>query len=109
VVLKPDREFKHRLLPQATTLIEKAVGANDLVVLEALLDACYLLENSSNSDSPIVALERDVRSATGTYHLFVRRLSTSIPAGKFQILITRELASGLIQGTENREQGTGNS
>lgn len=97
MALKPDDEFRHRLLPQATTLVEKAVGASDLVVLEALLDTCYLLEDSSNSASPIVAIERDVRTETGTYHLFVRRLSTSIPAGKFQILITRELASGLIQ------------
>ncbi|AFY88020.1 MAG: hypothetical protein CLLPBCKN_001972 [Chroococcidiopsis cubana SAG 39.79] len=90
-------EFKHRLLPQATTLVEKAVGTANSVVLEALLDACYLLENSSNSNAPIVAIERDVRTETGTYHLFVRRLSTSVPAGKFQILIVRELASGLIQ------------
>ena len=97
MALKPDDEFKYRLLLQATTLVEKAAGANDSVVLEALLDTCYLLEDSSTSDSPIVAIERDVRSDTGTYHLFVRRLSTSIPAGKFQILITRELASGLIQ------------
>ncbi|WP_317107522.1 hypothetical protein [Chroococcidiopsis sp. SAG 2025] len=55
------------------------------------------MENSSNSNAPIVAIERDVRTDTGTYHLFVRRLSTSIPKGKFQILIVRELASGLIQ------------
>ncbi|MBD2306466.1 hypothetical protein H6G17_13205 [Chroococcidiopsis sp. FACHB-1243] len=97
MALKFDDEFKHRLLPQATTLVEKAVGTADSVVLEALLDACNLLENSSNSDAPIVAIERDVRTETGTYHLFVRRLSTSIPMGKFQILIVRELASGLIQ------------
>ncbi|MGL5922433.1 hypothetical protein [Chroococcidiopsis sp.] len=97
MALKSDDEFTHRLLPQATTLVEKAVGTADSVVLEALLDACNLLENSSNSDTPIVAIERDVRIETGTYHLFVRRLSTSIPAGKFQILIVRELASGLIQ------------
>ena len=88
--------FKERLLPQAAALIEKAVGASEPVVLEALLDACYLLEDSSKSEAPLVAIERDVCSDTGTYHLFVRRLNTSVPAGKFQILITRELASGLI-------------
>jgi hypothetical protein len=54
------------------------------------------LEESSTSDAPLIALEQDVRTDSGTYHLFVRRLSSSIPAGKFQILITRELASGLI-------------
>lgn len=97
MAVKPSAEFKHRLLPQATTLVEKAVGSNDSVVLEALIDACYFLEDSSNSNAPIVAIERDVRTDTGIYHLFVRRLSTSVPAGKFQVLITRELASGLIQ------------
>lgn len=90
------QDLKNRLEPQASALVEKAVGVREAVVLEALLDACELLENSSNTDAPIVALERDVRCDTGTYHLFVRRLSSSIPAGKFQILITRELASGLI-------------
>lgn len=90
------QDFKNRLEPQASALIEKAVGVREEVVLEALLDACELLENSFSTDAPIVALERDVRCDTGTYHLFVRRLSSSIPAGKFQILITRELASGLI-------------
>ena len=89
-------DIKNRLEPSATALVEKAVGAGDSVVLEALLDACILLEDSSKSDASLVAIERDVRTDTGTYHLFVRRLSTSIPAGKFQILITRELASGLI-------------
>jgi hypothetical protein len=96
VALNPAADFKNRLEPSAAALVEKAIPAGDTVVLEALLDACYLLENSSKSDTPLVAIERDVRTDTGTYHLFVRRLSTSIPAGKFQILITRELASGLI-------------
>lgn len=88
--------LKNHLLPQATALVEKAIGAADSIVVEALLDACNLLENSSKSSTPLVAIERDVCTDTATYHLFVRRLSTSIPAGKFQILITRELASGLI-------------
>jgi hypothetical protein len=93
----PPIETKHRLLPQAVALVEKALGGNrDPLVVEALLEACSLLEESSQGESPIVALERDVRSDTGTYHLFVRRLNSSVPVGKFQILITRELASGLI-------------
>lgn len=96
MTLNPSADFKNRLRPQAAALVEKAIEAGDSFVLEALLDACYLLENSSKTDAPLVAIERDVRCDTGIYHLFVRRLSTSIPAGKFQILITRELASGLI-------------
>lgn len=96
MTLDPCAEFNKRLRPQAQALVEKAVEAGEPLVLEALLDACYLLENSSKTDAPIVAIERDVRCDMGTYHLFVRRLSTSVPAGKFQILITRELASGLI-------------
>lgn len=90
-------DFKHRLLPQATTLVATATeGAGEPLIVEALLAACFLLETSVNSNAPLVAIERDVRTATGTYHLFVRRLSTSVPAGKFQILISRDLASGLI-------------
>jgi hypothetical protein len=97
VSFTPPIDIKHRLLSQTVALVEKAMGGNrDPLVVEALLEACRLLEESSQSESPIVALERDVRSDSGTYHLFVRRLSSSIPAGKFQILITRELASGLI-------------
>lgn len=97
MALKSAVDFKNRLRPGAAAMVEKAiVGAGNPVVLEALLDACYFLEDSSKTDAPLVAIERDVRTNTGTYHLFVRRLSTSIPAGKFQILITRELASGLI-------------
>ena len=65
-------------------------------MVEALLEACNLLEDRSKSDAPVVDIERDVRLDTGVYHLFVRRLSTSVPSGKFQILISRELASGLI-------------
>jgi hypothetical protein len=90
-------DFKSRLFSQAEALVEKATGGTSVsVVIEAVLEACYLLEESSKSNAPIVALEQDVHSDSGTYHLFVRRLSSSIPAGKFQILITRELASGLI-------------
>ena len=90
-------EIKNRLLDQAIALVERAVsGTHDPQVVEALLDACSFLEISSQSEAPIVALERDVHSEVGTYHLFVRRLNSSIPVGKFQILITRDLASGLI-------------
>jgi hypothetical protein len=92
-----EADLKNRLLSQAVALVEKATGGtSEPLVVEALLAACILLEDSSKSNSPIVALERDVHTDTGTYHLFIRRLSTSVPAGKFQILITRELASGLI-------------
>lgn len=92
-----DVDFKTRLLSQATALVEKATGGTqEKAVIEALIDACRILEASSSSDAPLVALERDVRGSDGVYHLFVRRLSSSIPAGKFQILITRDLASGLI-------------
>src|SRR5919199_31514 len=94
--LTQESDFLNRLLPQATALVEKATGVVEPLVVEALIEACNLLENSSKSDTPIVAIERDVRLDTGTYHLYVRRLNTSVPAGKFQILITRELASGLI-------------
>lgn len=90
-------DFQNRLLPQATALVAQATGGTaDSKVVEALLEACHLLESSSSSDSPLIAIERDVRSDTGVYHLFVRRLSSSIPAGKFQILISRDLAFGLI-------------
>lgn len=90
-------EFKHHLLPQAEALVVKATGGtSEPLVVEALLEACHRLEVSSKSNAPLIALEQDVHSDSGTYHLFVRRLSSSIPAGKFQILITRELASGLI-------------
>ena len=89
-------DFKNRLEPGAAALVEKAIGYRDRVLLEALLNACHLLEESSKTDTPILAIERDARTDAGTYHLFVRRLSSSIPSGKFQILIVRELASGLI-------------
>lgn len=89
-------DLTDRLEAQAIALVERAVGAPEPQIVEALLTACSFLETSSQSTAPIVALERDVQSQTGTYHLFVRRLNSSIPAGKFQILITRELASGLI-------------
>lgn len=94
--MENEADFKNRLEPGSTALVEKAIGYRDRVVLEALLDACRLLEESSKSDTPLVAIERDARTDTGTYHLFVRRPCTSIPTGKFQILIVRELASGLI-------------
>ncbi len=97
MALNPAVDFKNRLRPGAAAMVEKAiVGAGNPVVLEALLDACILLEDSSKSDAPKVAIERDASTDIGTYHLFVRRLSTSIASGKFQILIVRELASGLI-------------
>lgn len=90
-------DFKNRLWPQAASLVAQATGGNgEPVVIEALLEVCNLLEDSSHSVTPLVAIERDVRSDTGIYHLSIRRLSTSVPAGKFQIVITQELASGLI-------------
>ncbi len=90
-------DIKHRLQDQAIALVERAMGGvSDPKVVAALLDACSFLEDSAQSDAPIVSLERDVHSETGTYHLFVRRLNSSVPVGKFQILITRDLASGLI-------------
>lgn len=89
-------ELKNRLLAQATGLVETAAGKHDPVMIEVLLETCSFLEASSQSDAPIVAVERDVRSETGAYHLSIRRLNTSVPVGKFQIVITRELASGLI-------------
>lgn len=90
-------DFKHRLEPQATALVATATGGTgEPLVVKALLEACLTLESSVNSEAPIIAVERDVHTDTGTYHLFIRRLSTSVPVGKFQILITRELASGLI-------------
>lgn len=90
-------DLKHRLEPQAIALVATATeGTGEPLVVKVLLEACLTLENSVISEAPIIAIERDVRTDTGTYHLFVRRLSSSVPAGKFQILITRELASGLI-------------
>lgn len=89
-------ELKHRLQPQALALVEKATGKETPEVVSALLEACLLLEANAQSNSPIVALEQDVHCETGTYHLSVRRLSTSVPVGKFQILISQNLASGLI-------------
>ncbi|MBL1177293.1 hypothetical protein [Pantanalinema sp. GBBB05] len=90
-------ELKQRLNDQAIALVERAMGGSpDPQIVAVLLDTCSDLEISAQTDAPIVALERDIHSQTGTYHLFVRRLNSSIPAGKFQILITRELASGLI-------------
>lgn len=95
--LDKQADLKNRLEPQAVALVAKATGGTgEPLVVQALIDACLMLESSSKTDTPVVAIERDVRIDSGTYHLFVRRLSTSIPAGKFQILITRELASGLI-------------
>lgn len=90
-------DFKNRLQSQATALVAQATGGTgEPVVIEALLEVCNILEDSSYTVTPLVAIERDVRSDTGIYHLSIRRLSTSVPAGKFQIVITRELASGLI-------------
>lgn len=89
--------LKNRLLLQVTTLVETALGGvSDPLVVVSLLEACCYLEANATTNAPIVALEQDVYSTSGTYHLVVRRLKSSVPAGKFQILITRELASGLI-------------
>lgn len=89
-------EIKSRLYTQALALVEKAIGGVDEVLVEAMLEVCSFLEDSSCSAAPIVAVERDVHSNTGVYHLTIRRFNTSVPVGKFQIIITRELASGLI-------------
>ena len=90
-------ELKNRLRPHAIALVEKALnGTCDASLVEKILEACAFLEASSTTESPIVALEQEVHSTTGKYHLFMRRLSSSVPAGKFQILISRDLASGLI-------------
>ena len=91
-------EFKNRLLPHATALVEKITGEiADRQIVDVLIDTCQLLENSAQTNAPIVAMERDVHTDHGIFHLNIRRLSSSIPAGKFQVLITRELASGLLQ------------
>ncbi|MBF2046750.1 MAG: hypothetical protein IGS54_05175 [Elainella sp. C42_A2020_010] len=92
----PSADIRNRLHAQALALVEKATGGVDEVLVDALLEVCSFLEDSAQSVAPIVAVERDVHSSTGVYHLTVRRLSTSVPVGKFQIIITRELASGLI-------------
>ncbi|MBD3887499.1 hypothetical protein IFO70_38770 [Phormidium tenue FACHB-886] len=95
--LEQSDEIKSRLFSQASALVEKATGGtSNMRLVEALLEVCSFLEDSSRNDAPIVAVERNVILPTGTYHLAIRRLSSSIPAGKFQIIITRELASGLI-------------
>jgi hypothetical protein len=88
--------LRDRLSPQAEALVTKGLGTTDPQMVNVLLEACSLLEESSHSDAPMVALEQDVHLATGIYHLFVRRLSSSNPPGKFQVLITRDLASGLM-------------
>ena len=54
------------------------------------------LESFDSRTRSLIATERDARTDAGTYYLFVRRLRTSISSSKFQILIVRELASGLI-------------
>lgn len=96
--MEPDNSetLRDRLSPQAEALVEKGLGAADPQMVKVLLDACSLLQESAQTDSPMVALEQDVHLSTGTYHLFVRRLSSSNPPGKFQVLITRDLASGLM-------------
>jgi len=74
--------------------VAQAAGeTGDPLVVEALLEACNILEVSSKV-TPLVAIERRPLRHW-VYHLFVWRLSTSIPRW-FQILISRELASGLI-------------
>lgn len=95
--LEQSHEIKSRLFLQASALVEKATGeTTNGRLVEVLLEVCSFLEDSAQSNAPIVAVERDVILPTATYHLSIRRLSTSMPAGKFQIIITRELASGLI-------------
>ncbi len=92
-----ETDFLERLRPQLGELVAKATGGTDEpLVVEMLLEACYFLEVSSAKAAPLMALEQDVYTQTGTYHLLVRRLSSSLPVGKFQILINRELASGLV-------------
>jgi hypothetical protein len=95
--LDPSHEIGSVLFDQAIALVEKATGGiSNMRLVAALLEICTFLENSSRTDAPIVAIERDVVSLNEAYHLSVRRLSSSVPEGKFQIIITRELASGLI-------------
>jgi hypothetical protein len=90
-------EIKQRLHPQIVALVERATaGRPEALMVDALLDSCLLLETQAQAGAAIVALEREVSCDTGRYHLAVRRLSTSVPVGKFQILISRNLASGLI-------------
>jgi hypothetical protein len=90
-------DLEDHLRDPAISLVKQATGGiTDSQIVEVLLETCRFLEISAQSKAPVVAVERDVQSETGTYHLFVRRLNSSIPAGKFQILITRDLASGLI-------------
>jgi hypothetical protein len=90
-------EFKNRLLPQAIALAEQATGVEgDRQLADVLVNACKLLEISVTSEAPIMSVERVVNLSSGTYSVEIRRLSSSVPPGKFQILISRELASGLI-------------
>jgi hypothetical protein len=49
--VEDETDFKNRLKPGAAALVEKAIGHSDWVVLEALLDACHILEDSSKSDA----------------------------------------------------------
>ncbi|MGH2415830.1 MAG: hypothetical protein ACRDEA_19500, partial [Microcystaceae cyanobacterium] len=75
-----ETDFKNRLLPQVATLVAKATGGtSEPLVVETLLEACHLLEVNSKKAAPLVALEQDVQTDSGTYHLFVRRLSSSVP------------------------------
>ncbi len=94
---RPNPEaLRDRLSSQAEALVAQGLGTADPHLINVLLTACSLLEESSHTDTPMVALEQDVHLEAGTYHLFVRRLSSSNPPGKFQVLITRDLASGLM-------------
>ena len=80
-------DIKHRLADQAIALVKRATGGvPNPQVVEALLDTCESLESSAQSEAPIVALERDVHSETVTYHLFVRRLNSSVPLASFKFL-----------------------
>lgn len=89
--------LKARLRSQATELVARATdGVADEALVEALLEVCQLLEDGHQGTAPLVAIEREVHLDSNVYHLSVRRLRTSVPAGKFQILISCDLASGLV-------------
>jgi hypothetical protein len=103
--LDPSHEIGSVLFDQAIALVERATGGiSHMRLVAALLEVCTFLEESSRTDAPIVAVERDVVSLNETYHLSVRRLSKSVPEGKFQVLITRELASGLIYSQNQQDR-----
>ena len=106
-MLRVADERNHRAAPVTTTVVITASVVMtfrtipaavplDRPMLDTVLESCEALEISSTSDAPMVAIERNVHITSGTYHLNIRRLNSSVPAGKFQILISRDLASGMI-------------